>query len=264
MRYSIITINFNNREGLKFTIESVKNQTFKDFEFIIIDGGSTDGSVEVIKQHANHLTYWVSEKDNGIYNAMNKGVKIAKGDYCLFLNSGDYFYNNCVLEAMAKDINQEDLIIGKVITAKGTIVSPPPHREISFYHLFSGAIPHQGAFIKTELLKSTPYDENLKITADWKFFIQVIIFRNCSVKYTNEIITIYDTNGISSQNIEEMEKEKEEVLSTLIPLRIIIDYKWMKKSECKTMSLMPKLKMHYTIDRLMYKICHFILSITNK
>ena len=91
MRYSIITINYNNEEGLRHTIESIVCQTYTDFEFIIIDGGSTDGSVDVIKEYAEHIAYWVSEKDNGRYNAMNKGVCQAKGDYCIFMNSGDCF-----------------------------------------------------------------------------------------------------------------------------------------------------------------------------
>ena len=89
MRLSIITINYNNREGLRKTIESVVNQTYRNFEYIIIDGGSTDGSVEVVKEYADRISYWVSEPDNGIYNAMNKGVLAANGKYIQFLNSGD-------------------------------------------------------------------------------------------------------------------------------------------------------------------------------
>ena len=97
MKFSIITINYNNCEGLRRTIESVVNQTCHDFEYIIIDGGSTDGSVDVIKQYADQIDYWVSEPDKGIYNAMNKGVAVAKGEYCLFLNSGDSLHNNSAL-----------------------------------------------------------------------------------------------------------------------------------------------------------------------
>ena len=89
MKLSIITINYNNREGLKKTINSVINQTFRDFEYILIDGGSEDGSKEIILQHEAQFSYWRSEKDHGIYNAMNKGILAAKGDYLLFLNSGD-------------------------------------------------------------------------------------------------------------------------------------------------------------------------------
>ena len=90
MKLSIITINYNNKNGLQKTIDSVISQTFKDFEWIIIDGGSTDGSKELIEKYSQHITYWVSEPDKGIYNAMNKGIKVAKGEYLFFLNSGDY------------------------------------------------------------------------------------------------------------------------------------------------------------------------------
>ena len=93
MRFSVITINYNNREGLNKTIKSVLCQSINDYEYIIIDGGSTDGSVDIINNNANFITYWVSEKDNGIYHAMNKGVAHAHGEYCIFMNSGDIFYN---------------------------------------------------------------------------------------------------------------------------------------------------------------------------
>ena len=97
-KYSIITINYNNADGLRRTIESVVSQTFDDYEYVIIDGGSTDGSVDVIKEYENKISYWVSEKDGGIYNAMNKGVKASNGEYLIFMNSGDVFYRDKVLE----------------------------------------------------------------------------------------------------------------------------------------------------------------------
>ena len=112
MKLSVITINFNNRDGLRKTIESVVNQTFKDFEYIIIDGGSTDGSVDVIKEYADRIDYWVSEPDKGIYNAMNKGIDVAKGEYCIFMNSGDCFYVNDVYENVFRELDGVDIIIG--------------------------------------------------------------------------------------------------------------------------------------------------------
>ena len=118
MKYSVITINYNNREGLKHTIDSVVCQTYTDFEFIIIDGGSTDGSVEIIREYEEHITYWVSEKDHGIYHAMNKGVAQAHGDYCIFMNSGDCFHSSYVLDSIKE--YQEDIICGKVIKGNNT------------------------------------------------------------------------------------------------------------------------------------------------
>lgn len=97
MKVSIITVNFNNAVGLERTIESVVRQPKELYEYIIIDGGSTDGSVEIIKKYEQYVTYWTSEKDNGIYDAMNKGIKEASGDFCNFLNSGDCYHDARVL-----------------------------------------------------------------------------------------------------------------------------------------------------------------------
>lgn len=167
MRYSIITINYNDKEGLKRTVVSVLNQTHTDYEFIIIDGGSTDGSVDVIQKYEDDITYWVSEKDNGIYHAMNKGVAKAQGEYCIFMNSGDCFHSSNVLESVSK--YQEDIICGKML--KGKTISPSGHNKstISLVDLMRGSLPHQAMFIKRELMIKHPYDENYKILSDWKF-----------------------------------------------------------------------------------------------
>ena len=110
---TIITVNLNNYIGLSKTVESVIGQTFKDFEFIVIDGGSNDGSIEVIKKFARNINYWISESDKGIYNAMNKGIQKAQGQYSLFLNSGDSLYNSGVLQAVSQYLTGEfDLICG--------------------------------------------------------------------------------------------------------------------------------------------------------
>ena len=110
---SIITINLNNREGLRKTIESVVNQTFQDFEFIVIDGASTDGSVEVIQDYPR-INYWISEPDTGIYNAMNKGIAKATGEYCLFLNSGDTLFQINTLTGILQSNPKGDIIFGNV------------------------------------------------------------------------------------------------------------------------------------------------------
>lgn len=262
MLFTVITINYNNKSGLRRTIESVIGQTFREFEFVVIDGDSNDGSVDIIKEYENHITYWVSEKDRGIYHAMNKGVQVANGDYCIFINSGDCFYSNMVLEKIYKYITETDILVGKVaIDEKGNVISPPPVGELTLYHLFSGAIPHQGAFIRTELLRKYPYDENLKISSDWKFFVQSMIFDNCSVRFINEYIARYDLNGISSTNPERMREEKEKVLCELFPDRVLMDYRKMKASECLTQGLTPKLRICYGIDRILYRIGTILLKL---
>lgn len=262
MYYSIITINYNNCEGLRRTINSVIGQTYKNYEFIVIDGKSTDGSVEVIKEYEALISYWISEKDNGIYHAMNKGVAQAHGDYCIFMNSGDYFYSNKVLDNLKGYGAEEDVIVGKVsIDENNHVISPPPKDELTLYHLYYGAIPHQGSFIKTDLLRKYPYDESLKISSDWKFFIQALIIDNCSVRYIDEFVAKYDMNGISIVNSELMRMEKDNVLATLFPPRVLADYQRMKKSECLTQTLTPQLRIYYGIDRLLYRIGHLLLKI---
>ena len=263
MKLSVITINYNNCEGLRRTIESVVGQTFNDYEFIIIDGGSTDGSVGVIKDFEDKILYWVSEKDRGIYHAMNKGVNRAHGDYCIFMNSGDYFYDNRVLKDVSNSHAREDIIVGKVvIDDQDNIISPPPKSgEVTLYHLYSGAIPHQGSFIRTELLRKYPYDEDIKISSDWKFFLQTLILDNCSIRYLDIFIARYDTDGFSSANPKLMRQEKDEILKTLFPPRVIADYQCMKASECLTQTLTPRLKKHFFVDKLLYRIGNLLLKI---
>lgn len=264
MKYSIITINYNNREGLRRTIDSVTTQVFKDYEYIIIDGGSTDGSIDIIKEYATHITYWVSEPDNGIYNAMNKGIKVANGDYCLFLNSGDCLYDNYVIQRFNMHNSDKDIIVGKVFNLQtNSEIFLPPERDISLYHLFTSTVPHQGSLIKTSIQKKNLYDESLKIVADWKFFVQTIIISNCSIEYTNIPISKYDTKGISSVNTKDTRQEKEMVLMKMFPARLLADYQWMKSTECMTLALTPQLKFNYRIDQLLYKIGKFLLRLRN-
>lgn len=265
MLYSIITINYNNESGLRRTIESVVRQTYKDYEYIIIDGGSTDGSVEIIKEYSANIDYWVSEKDRGIYHAMNKGITQAHGEYCIFMNSGDCFYDEAVLSSVANYDLNEDIVVGYASINKGNgIISPPPTGEFTFYHLYSGSIPHQASFIKTELLRKYPYDENLRISSDWKFFVQTLILDNCSIRYLDVFVVRYDLDGISSSNPQLMRQEKEIIMSTMFPSRILADYKHLKSSECLTQILTPQLRQHYIIDRLLYRLGMLILNFVKK
>ena len=262
MKISIITINYNNAEGLDHTIESVISQSCSDFEFIVIDGGSTDNSIDVIRKSENKIDFWVSEKDAGIYNAMNKGTNHAHGEYCIFMNSGDCFYNREVLEKINKCDSNTDIIVGKVAIDKNdNIISPPPSSgELTFYHLYSGAIPHQGAFIRTSLLHKHPYDENLRIASDWKFFIQSLIFDNCTISFLDEYVAKYNMEGVSSSNPDLMKREKDMILSEMFPIRVLEDYKKLKKSECLTANLALDLKKHYRVDRLLYKLGKLLLK----
>ena len=98
MKVSIITISYNNLEGLKKTYDSISRQTFCDYEWIVIDGGSVDGTKAVLKEHEHELSFWCSEPDKGVYNAQNKGTEHANGEYCIYMNSGDSFFADDTLE----------------------------------------------------------------------------------------------------------------------------------------------------------------------
>ena len=264
MELTIITINYNNSNGLKKTIESVVNQTYDDFEFVIIDGGSTDESLSIILENKENIDYWISETDKGIYNAMNKGVNLSHGDYCLFINSGDLLYDESAITNAMEENPQTDIFVGKVYSLDGEIqISPPPSREISLYHLFFSAIPHQGSFIKRKLLIEVPYDESLIIASDWKFFLNSIIINNCSFKYINSKISRYDLNGISSNSQKLMRQEKEITLKELFPQRLINDYDLMKQNECLTQTLCMQLKRHYLADKIVYTIGNILIKISS-
>ncbi|EGN57688.1 hypothetical protein PRBRB14_19290 [Hallella multisaccharivorax DSM 17128] len=219
MKLSIITINFNNKGGLSKTIHSVLEQSFSDFEYIIIDGGSTDGSVELIKKYKDRIDYWVSERDNGIYNAMNKGVRVAKGEYCLFLNSADTLFRANVLAEVFSTNPSADIVCG-TICRDGI---PDEYVEnVSFSNFLTHTIAHQAAFIRTSLLRNNPYDENLKLVSDWKFFFQELILNGVSFQRIHLIISNFDNSGASMSNLSLVKQEHDQELHKMIP-SIILD-----------------------------------------
>ena len=265
MLYSIITINFNNCDGLRRTIESVVNQTNDNYEYIVIDGGSTDGSVDVIQKFSDRISYWVSEKDDGIYNAMNKGVRHAHGDYCLFLNSGDVFFVDTVIETCSKLCFNKDIVVGKLFSFDGgKNLFLVPKNKITMYHFYTSTLPHQASFIKTELLRSYPYDESLKIVSDWKFFVETIIFHHCKVGFIDVPIAKFDMTGISTSNASKTWDEKMKVLRQMFPDRVLEDYKRMKDSECLTQTLTPQLRVNYRLDRYIFSIVRILLKLRKK
>jgi glycosyltransferase involved in cell wall biosynthesis len=234
---SIITINLNNSDGLKRTIESVINQSFRGYEFLVVDGGSTDGSNEIISQYSDKISWSVSESDTGIYNAMNKGILRAKGEYCLFLNSGDWLADNEVLGRVFSEPQEADIIAGDVAfydsakqSIKWLIQSP---EELTAKTLFNGTLPHQATFIKRELFdKYGLYNENLKIASDWLFFLETLLEHSITYKHYNGLVAYFNMDGIScrpeTNNLPL--KEKMGVLHQKYP-RFIADYNLLKKLE---------------------------------
>lgn len=233
MKISIITINYNNAEGVKATLDSVAAQTCYEFEHIIIDGGSTDGSVDIIKDYVRNVegvlcnVYWVSEKDKGIYDAMNKGVSKASGDYLYFLNSGDTLFSPTILKDMVALLDGTDYIVGRVNkTINGQIVGKTDllsEKDMSLYKMYLHGINHQSALIKKDLLMQNPYDISVKISADWKSFVQAIVIGRASTKFVDIFFANYDISGLSS-DIVAIYRERANIITTIVPERIARDY----------------------------------------
>lgn len=222
MTISIITVNRNNREGLHKTIKSVLQQTERPYEFIVIDGASTDGSADLLKEYHEQITYSVSEPDNGIYNAMNKGVTAASGDYLLFVNSGDRLISPDALERISPYLDGTDIISGKMKYDNGEEMYAD--KNLSLLYFFKRSLPHCSTFIKADLLKTNPYNENLKIVSDWQFFLESIVLNNCTFSIIDEYVAIFEGGGISARNNYIGDAERRLVLSSLFPDRVLIDY----------------------------------------
>jgi len=225
-KLSVITINFNDAAGLEKTIKSVVSQSFTDLEYIVIDGGSTDGSVDVIKKYADKINYWVSEKDKGIYNAQNKGIEKASGEYCLFLNSGDYLVDKEVLAGVFKYDYSEDIIYGNMMIdwGNGNIRLGTMPDTISFFQMYTDTLWHPVSFIKKELFeKYGCYDESYRMVADYEFFFRTIIIKNVSTHHIPLPISVYNTKGFSTvpENKAIEAEERRRVLNAYLPEAVV-------------------------------------------
>lgn len=248
MKISIITINFNNAAGLKETLDSIAQQTCQEFEHVIVDGGSSDGSVPVIKSYeeqivanrTNNATVypmlsWVSEKDEGIYDAMNKGINKASGEYLYFLNSGDTFVDKDVLGRLHKELGKEDIVVSKINYTDNSGVYHESHQpkmdKLSLFYYLEKGIPHQAAAIRKSLFDQYGlYDTSFRISGDWDFFLRVVVLHSATVGYTDITLANFDGNGISSTHGREMKNEINRSIFNALPERVVEDYRWMLAS----------------------------------
>lgn len=212
------------------TVSSVKNQTWQEFEYIIIDGGSIDGSKEYLESQTQFVDAWISEKDSGIYNAMNKGIKLAKGEYLLFLNSGDHLFNENVLKQNYASLTEKDLICFDLqMVMNGVSKIAKASSNICFSHLYTSSLPHPATFIKRELFNTVGlYDESLKIVSDWKFFLLALFKFNCSYAKVDQTLSTFYLDGISS--IEDNSEERTLVIREYFD-RFILDYEELTKNK---------------------------------
>lgn len=217
-KVSIITINYNNLSGLKRTRESIVSQTYKDYEWIVIDGGSTDGAREFLQEHTNEMSYWCSEQDSGVYNAQNKGTSRASGDYCIFMNSGDSFYSEDVLEKVFYETHNDDVLYGDWVrvfpNGKKRYIEPANRADYAFF--FVDNICHQAMFIKTSLLKESPYDESYRLYADWAKWTE-FAYKGKTFKYIHQRICNFMMDGMSAENEENNARERKRVIEEYYP-----------------------------------------------
>lgn len=202
MKLSVITVNLNNKSGLEKTIKSVVAQSFHDFEFIIIDGGSSDGSVDIINQYKQKISYWISEKDKGTYHAMNKGIAQAKGEYCYFLNSGDFVTDDHVFENIFSRNISADIISGNILKLRknGKYRVIIPHEKPSLHKLCLHSLPHQATLIRLSLFNELGlYNESYKIVSDFDFFVRALVMNKKSYQRLNINFSYFNLTGISSQ-----------------------------------------------------------------
>jgi glycosyltransferase involved in cell wall biosynthesis len=230
MRLSIITVNYNNKTGLQRTIDSVLCQTWNDYEWIIIDGGSTDGSRELIEHNQQHFTYWCCEPDNGVYHAMNKGIAKANGEYLNFMNSGDFFYDNEVLHKVFGFNPNGDVIYGDWYDySDGKSYYHKAPADVTLDYFYSENICHQAMFIKACLLKEEGYDERFLIYADWAKWMALYLqgFAFCHIPI---VICYYDaTSGLSRKP----SFKERDIIREFVPhnIRSILDYNICLKKE---------------------------------
>lgn len=232
IKISIITVCFNSVQTIQQTIGSVLKQSYPNIEYLIIDGQSTDGTVCIIKEYEplfEGRMRWVSEKDAGIYNAMNKGIDVCSGDYVIFLNSGDLFADNQVIENAVKqmqdtsEVDRAELFYGNVIRCykEGTRLEKYPEKYIVFRLLMMGRMPcHQGIFTGAAIMRKYRFDESYRICADFDFLVRCLR-GHVRMQYLNVNVSIVDcVNGISSQdvNLDKMRAEDDRSIHANYPL----------------------------------------------
>lgn len=284
MKLSIVTINYNNAEGLERTLNSVLTQSYSEIEHIIVDGASADDSARVIKEYVQKVesgrwkvksVMWSSEPDNGIYDAMNKGIRKATGDYVWILNSGDEAAASDVVERMMEALqnggNGENggvpMLLGnivKVFSKKKKVsekkmrdAKKPMPLDVSMLTFYQGTVPQDAAFVKRDLFKRYGlFDDKLKIVSDWKLYLNMIALGDIVPMYVDIDVVLFDMTGVSNANMERRNAEKRAYLEEVLPSSVLKDY----DAHAFDAEQMNRLRKHhlyglvYFIERVMFKL----------
>lgn len=199
MRLSIVTINLNNASGLEATLSSIAEQTFQDYELIVVDGLSQDNSSTVIESYSSIISKVISEKDKGIFDAHNKGIDHCSGDYILFLNSGDILADQHTLSRIFQRSLKGDIVYGDMLidSGKERVAGRQPS-VITLNFLYNATIWHPASLFKRDLFtRLGKYDIQFKIVADYEFILRAF-FSRAHFQYVPEIFAVFFTDGISS------------------------------------------------------------------
>lgn len=203
IKISIVTICFNEAETIEKTIKSVLEQTYNNIEYIIIDGKSTDNTEDIILNYANKIDLYISEPDEGIFDAQNKGIKFATGEYVLILNAGDRLANKNVIEKTVNQISGEDILYGDVIfeMTDNSYYRKNSPKEITYINMFAESIPHPSTLYKRIIFDITGYfDKKYKLSADYDHFLKSVFEYKLTYKYVNFPISVFNLEGVSSSS----------------------------------------------------------------
>lgn len=268
MILTIITINRNNAAGLERTMQSVAAQTRTDFEYVVVDGASTDGSQDVILEQAasfGERIKLISEPDGGIYSAMNKGIRMATGDYVQFLNSGDCLVSKDVVSRLLAALEENrfpSILYGNMLKnlSTGQLFRDRcfAGKEITLLGMFHGCLNHSPAYIRRSLFsKYGEYAEELRICSDWKWYMKAIVLGEEIPCYIDIDVSLFDMNGISESNKDLLNNERTTLLQEMIPHGILSDYnKWY--DDIMILSRIKRYPLFYKavklLERLLFKI----------
>lgn len=225
---SVITVCYNVASTIEKTMLSILNQTYENLEYIIIDGNSTDGTVEIIKMYAEKLTFWISEPDNGIYDAMNKGIAKATGNFLIFMNAGDQFLNEEVLSKCFPYFLQEVDVISGIGYLSGQKWIPAKATDLSVSFFLKRSLNHQATFINRKLFQDNLYRTDLKIVGDSVFFFQALIMDNASYVDIPIEIALCEKPGLSGQEKKAF-AELEASIKEILPDRMVSDVDFLIK-----------------------------------
>ena len=272
-KYSIIVVTFNNADGLERTLDSIRLLNYGQKEVIVFDGGSKDGSLDIMGRNEDIITVAVSEKDKGIYNAMNKGIKVAKGEYLQFLNSGDWLWDGDVLQEVLSDevCGNADIVYGKTMVndVNGYVFESGHHFDpFTPYSLVAYSMPHQSTFTKRMLFERIGlFDEEFRLSGDLDFFFRAIIINHALTKHIDRSITHFAGGGLSMTAPGLEAEEKKMILEKYMPSGSILDFEQYlayRKSDKLLKENNKAIEVYDTLHRRWFtrKIMHFLYRLT--